>query len=43
VRSDVVVPSVEEARRVKNERRLGSLGIARQKSTKMPLEPVDVG
>ncbi|MGI9113370.1 MAG: DNA glycosylase AlkZ-like family protein [Gaiellaceae bacterium] len=41
--TDVVVPSVEEAERVKNERRLASLGIARQKSTKMPLEPIDVG
>ena len=28
---------------MKNERRLASLGIARQRSTKMPLEPVDVG
>jgi uncharacterized protein YcaQ len=41
--ADVVVPSVDEAHRVKNERRLVSLGIARQKSTTMPLEPVDVG
>jgi hypothetical protein len=41
--ADVVVPSADEARRVKNERRLASLGIARQKSTTMPLEPVDVG
>ena len=41
--AEVVVPSVDEARRVKNERRLVSLGIARQKSTKMPIEPVDVG
>jgi uncharacterized protein len=41
--AEVVVPSVEEATRAKNERRLASLGIARQKSTKMPLEPVDVG
>ena len=41
--ADVVVPSVEEATRIKNERRLASLGIARQKSTKMPLEPIDVG
>jgi uncharacterized protein len=41
--SDVVVPLAEEAARRKNERRLASLGIARQKSTKMPLEPVDVG
>ena len=39
----VVVPSVDEARRIRNERRLVSLGIARQKSTTMPLEPVDVG
>src|SRR6266516_4531544 len=30
--ADVVVPSVEEAHRLKNERRLASLGIARQKS-----------
>jgi uncharacterized protein YcaQ len=42
--ADVVVPSVDEAaRRARNERRLTSLGIARQKSTAMPLEPVDVG
>jgi uncharacterized protein YcaQ len=41
--ADVVVPSIDEARRAKNERRLASLGIARQKSTSMPIEPVDVG
>ena len=41
--ADVIVPPVEEAIRVKNEQRLASLGIARQKSRKMPLEPVDVG
>jgi uncharacterized protein len=41
--ADVVVPTVDEARRIRNERRLASLGIARQKRTKMPLEPVDVG
>jgi uncharacterized protein YcaQ len=41
--ADVVVPSVDDARRAKNDRRLASLGIARQKSTKMPLEPIDVG
>ena len=40
---DVVVPSVQEADRIKNERRLGSLGIARKKTTAMPIEPVDVG
>jgi len=39
----VVLPSEEDARRIKNERRLASLGIARQKSTKMPIEPVEVG
>ena len=37
------VPSVEEAERTKNERRLASLGIARQKARKMPMEPIDVG
>ncbi len=41
--ADVVVPSVDEARRAKNERRLASLGIARQKTTAMPVEPIDVG
>jgi uncharacterized protein YcaQ len=40
---DVVVPSEDEAQRVRNERRLTSLGIARRKSTVMPIEPVDVG
>ena len=40
---DVHVPSIDEAGRIKNERRLRSLGIARAKSTKMPIEPVDVG
>ncbi len=41
--ADVVVPSVEEAERVKNERRLASLGIARQKARAMPMEPIHVG
>jgi uncharacterized protein YcaQ len=41
--ADVVVPSVEEAHRIKNERRLGALGIARQKRPAMPGEPADVG
>jgi uncharacterized protein len=41
--ADVVVPSVEEAHRAKNERRLAALGIARQKTTAMPVEPIDVG
>ncbi len=39
----VDVPSVEEAERRKNERRLASLGIARQKTRKMPMEPTHVG
>jgi uncharacterized protein YcaQ len=41
--ADVVVPSVDEARRVKDERRLASLGIARPKATAMPVEPIHVG
>jgi uncharacterized protein len=40
---EVVVPSVGEAERLKNERRLASLGIARAKTTAMPVEPIDVG
>ena len=39
----VVVPPVDEARRVRNQRRLAALGIARAKSTVMPIEPIDVG
>jgi uncharacterized protein YcaQ len=38
----LAVPSAEEALRIRNERRLASLGIARKKTTKMPIEPVDV-
>ena len=41
--SDVVVSSAEEAERVKNERRLAALGIARAKTTAMPVERIDVG
>ena len=41
--ADVVVPSVEEAMRAKNERRLSSLGIARARATAMAVEPIDVG
>ena len=40
--ADVVVPSVEEAERAKNERRLASLGIAREKTRAMA-EPTHVG
>jgi uncharacterized protein YcaQ len=39
----VEVPSVDEAERKKNERRLASLGIARPKARAMPMEPVHVG
>jgi uncharacterized protein len=41
--ADVAVPSVGEAERRKNERRLASLGIARQKTRAMPMEPTHVG
>jgi uncharacterized protein len=41
--ADVVIPSVDEAERAKNERRLASLGIARQKRAVTPMEPWDVG
>ena len=41
--TDVVVPSVEEAERTKNARRLASLGIARAKTRAVPMEPTDVG
>jgi uncharacterized protein len=39
----VALPSVEEAKRIRNERRLRALGIARRKTTGMPVEPIDVG
>jgi uncharacterized protein YcaQ len=41
--ADVVVPTAEEAERLRNERRLASLGIARQKARAMPMEPIHVG
>jgi uncharacterized protein len=41
--ADVVVPRVDEAERAKNERRLTSLGIAREKARAMPMEPINVG
>jgi uncharacterized protein len=41
--ADVALPSVEEAERRKNERRLAALGIARQKTRALPGEPVAVG
>jgi uncharacterized protein YcaQ len=39
----VEVPSIDEAERRRNERRLASLGIARAAARKMPMEPVHVG
>jgi uncharacterized protein YcaQ len=39
----VEIPSVEEAERIKSERRLGALGIARSQARAMPMEPVHVG
>jgi hypothetical protein len=41
--ADVEVPSVEEAERIRNERRLAALGIARAKARGMPMEPIHVG
>jgi uncharacterized protein YcaQ len=40
---DTVIPTVEEAERAKNERRLAAVGIARVKARAMPMEPVHVG
>src|SRR5436189_808875 len=39
--ADAHVPSVADALQARNERRLRALGIARAKSTKMPIEPID--
>jgi uncharacterized protein YcaQ len=41
--ADTPVVPAGEARRVRNERRLRSLGIAREKGAAVPVEPVDVG
>jgi uncharacterized protein YcaQ len=40
---DADVPSAEDAGRIRNERRLAALGIARAKGTVMPGEPYTVG
>ena len=40
---DLPPVSVAEAERIRNERRLGALGIARARGPVMPMEPVDVG
>jgi uncharacterized protein len=39
---DAVVPAAE-AQRIRNERRLGALGIARARGPECPVEPLDVG
>jgi uncharacterized protein YcaQ len=39
----VEIPTVEEAERIKNERRLAALGIARARARAMPMEPIHVG
>jgi uncharacterized protein YcaQ len=41
--SDVVVIPEEEAARLRDERRLRALGIARARTTQVPVEPWDVG
>lgn len=41
--ADTVIPTVAEAERAKNERRLAALGIARAKARVMPGEPAHVG
>jgi uncharacterized protein len=41
--SDAQALSVEEAARIKNERRLAALGIARAQAREMPMEPIHVG
>jgi uncharacterized protein YcaQ len=41
--ADLAIPSIEDAERVKDERRLAGLGIARRTARAMPMEPVHVG
>jgi uncharacterized protein YcaQ len=41
--TDTIVVASDEARRARNERRLRSLGLAREKTTAAPVEPWDVG
>ena len=39
----IAIPSVDEADRAKQDRRIAALGIARQKAGAMPMEPIHVG
>jgi len=41
--AEVEIPSVAEADRIRNERRLAALGIARAQARAMPMEPIHVG
>jgi uncharacterized protein YcaQ len=41
--ADVEIPSFEEAERIRDERRLAALGIARAQARAMPIEPIHVG
>jgi hypothetical protein len=41
--ADAEIPSVEEAERTRNQRRLAALGIARARARAMPMEPIHVG
>ena len=41
--SGAEIPSVENAQRIRNERRLAALGIARAQARAMPMEPIHVG
>ncbi|MFN2417508.1 MAG: hypothetical protein ABR593_01105 [Candidatus Limnocylindria bacterium] len=41
--SDMHVPTVDAATRMRNERRLAALGIARRRTRAIPVEPVHVG
>jgi uncharacterized protein YcaQ len=40
---DTFVPAATEAERIRNERRLSALGIARERGPECPVEPADVG
>ena len=41
--ADVAISSVAEAERIRNERRLAALGLARAQARAMPMEPIHVG
>ncbi len=41
--TDVEIPSFEEAEKIRDERRLAALGLARAQARAMPIEPIHVG